>query len=255
MKHLLIILLLLFPIISHAADTDQRPIQLARMNPYVAGAVSAAPACTNITVDLWQNLDATDFLSNMPSGWSKVDASNKLTMSTSGELSTLSCPGSVADTGTRGLAYDATGGAIARLLYTSDHGTTSFGFWFKTGVHSTWYNAFILNIESTVVITYGCGASCPNGYIYIYGGTGTAVSVADNTWYWVTVKFVKNGASLMRVYDTTGSQVGNEMSIDTPDSVWTKAYFGIGDNLNDTSTLYFDDIMMDWTNAVFPLGP
>jgi hypothetical protein len=99
------------------------------------------------------------------------------------------------------------------------------------------------------------------------GGTGVreiavspqdaAVPVADNTWYWCTLKFVEGGVGSFSVYDTSLNLVGTTTFTDTSDVPIQSIQIGNGAGITQTSgeSVYLDDFIVDYTNANFPLLP
>ena len=88
-------------------------------------------------------------------------------------------------------------------------------------------------------------------------GSGTSVVVADATTYWVTFKMVKGGPVQLRVYDTKLNLVGSVSFTDTINS--SIDYIWIGNDQTESPALAYtellDDLMVDYTNAAFPLLP
>lgn len=84
--------------------------------------------------------------------------------------------------------------------------------------------------------------------------TGSAITVSDNTWYWVTGKFVRNGTSSLAVYNTSGVQVGSTVTGTATDYAADSFQIAIYGAPSSTA-LYFDEVYVDYTSAAFPLGP
>jgi hypothetical protein len=223
------------------------------------GGVPVVAGCTSITVDVNQTLEASDFLTSPPSLWSNTDANGLFSMSASGELATIKCPGGVADTGTKGLAKSLNNAANAAYVQYEPVATlsnVSIGFWYKTVSVGAWEKAGIVDF----------GGSSDKWWVQEMDGSGseylrkdgdaTKISISVNTWYWLTLVWNRNATSYFAVYDTTGTQVGSTASFTADD--WDISYilFGYTQNsVNKAATQYFDDIWIDWTNHAFPLGP
>ena len=234
-------------------------------------------ACDSITANMWQTFEFSDPADaaswatplaandNVADGaWSVVDASNKLAISTDGETALLSCPGAVADTGTRGIAFDVSGGLVAYIRYipASAKDAVSFGWWYKTPnmTGNTYSNVRMFDVYGTSAmitrIRTNTGGDADNPLIIAdVGGDTTGITVANSTWYWITYDFVRNGTCTISVYDTAGALVDSNSgtAVDQPASEW---FWGQVDAYSDiTTTAYYDDLVADWTDQTFPLGP
>jgi hypothetical protein len=146
----------------------------------------------------------------------------------------------------------------AEYYFTSTHNSVSVGFYFFGGIpvaDTTPYNIF--NIGAP-----GQEACAPQWNDNTFGletwtGGSETISVASNTWYWITIKYVRNGTGLLNIYNaSTWSLVGSvsHSLLDYPASVVQigQVHSEIGDS---GSYYYIDDVIIDWTTAVFPLLP
>jgi WD40 repeat protein len=85
-------------------------------------------------------------------------------------------------------------------------------------------------------------------------GQSANIDVSPDTWYWVTAAY--GTTHTLRVYDANGNQVGVERTRTGSAQASTQATLGnlIGDE-GGGGPFDFDDWIMDWTDATFPLGP
>jgi len=88
------------------------------------------------------------------------------------------------------------------------------------------------------------------------GGSNNGVALVTDTWYWITAKIVKNSTSYISVYDTTRTLVKTEVT-GTAANQDTR-FISLGRGLNETADnsilVYWDDLVLDWTDATYPLG-
>jgi hypothetical protein len=233
----------------------------------------------SITVDLWQTFEGTAITQaqleandNCADGtWAVTDASSKLSRSATGEFATLEAINTVADTGTYGLAVDVNAlNAAAYIDYipASDKTDVSIGFWFKApAAQIGTYNENDLLVVKSVTAQEGlyvkvANENADNLFVYLYNTTdlysASYVTIAGDTWYWCTVRTTKNGTNYLRIYNASGTQVGSEVS--SPERFnenFHRFIFGsfIGIDHTNAGVYYLDDIILDWANATFPLGP
>jgi hypothetical protein len=83
------------------------------------------------------------------------------------------------------------------------------------------------------------------------------ISLQPDTWYWFTGLY--GTTHRLRAYDVNGNQVGVERSFTGADGAnqeFDLLQFGslIG-NPDQYGPFDFDDLIVDWTDATFPLGP
>lgn len=230
---------------------------------------------TDLTVNVWQdfeldtlngtNLDGRDHF--VTTGvWSVTDASTKLSTSTTGEKACTATFGGVSDTGTRGLKYDSAGGAQAYLSFGHPAQRTqmSWGFWFKI-VGAAFFSSFseydlcrnstdLGTLPSLIKVVDDTNET--RFHLFVPSTYSAGIPIQENTWYWVTGKHVKNGTVVASLYNDSGVQVGVEQSIAVGNENLTEFLFGVFAGGPDVaSSIYFDDLIMDWTNATYPLGP
>lgn len=235
----------------------------------------------DITADLWQDFDFTTLnTTNLAANdhasvgtWTITDPDTRLSTSTSGEkISTGLISGNSDSGGTRGMAMVApTAGDNTHITYefSEDKATVSFGFWYmfpadfigSDDEHDILYveNAFGEN-ELYVKQTDHTGRG---GHLYLYSGEAgysTAIQIggSPDTWFWVTARLETGGSNRLRVYDASGVQVGSEQTRTahaTEPSYQVSLGSAVGALAGHTGSVYFDDFVMDWADATFPLGP
>jgi hypothetical protein len=88
---------------------------------------------------------------------------------------------------------------------------------------------------------------------------GTPIPMEDGKLYWVSMRFVQHGDSSLALFDpVTFKQIGPTSTLTlVSDSPAHNIIIGRTDNHGVTApaTVYWDDLVVDWTNAVFPLVP
>jgi hypothetical protein len=253
----------------------------ATVNFVVGSEVTNAPS--NLTVDVWEdfdiaslttgNLDTNDHATGQT--WTLTNPSSLLSVSTSGETPMLSTVNGQSGTGgTKGLSYNcnATGIAgYAQCAFPAAKNSVSFGFWFQypASFNGTFTEHDILQVETTlgnknVYIKLADGNLGTNiQSIHIFNPTDNyspGIAVSPVTWYWISVQYLTNIASTgmkVRVFNSVGTQVGIENTRGTAaDSGVVNCKIGsqIG-GAAFVGTMYYDDLVIDYTNAVYPLGP
>ncbi len=227
-----------------------------------------SPPGGNIVANVWQDfeisaitqaqLEAHDHSSLT---WaSPVNTGGTFSISSSGEQATLSTVGGSADTGTSGIAVDMTKTA-SDYMNCAGMGTLttiSFGMWVKTPSASLAGNREIIRVHTggsiIIAINYNTRDFVLNNGTVI----GSAVNTLSlSTWYWVTGLAVKNGTCKLRIYDSAGALVGSEKTTTGAntniDALWVGSA-SVAPTAG-TGTMYWDDLVIDSSTAVFPLGP
>jgi hypothetical protein len=146
----------------------------------------------------------------------------------------------------------------AEYGFSDTHSSVSVGFYFYGGIpaeDTTPYNVFNLGAP-------GQEACAPQWNDNTFGletfaGGSSTISVDSNTWYWITLKYVQAGTGLLNIYNaSTWALVGSASHslLNYPASVVQigQVHSEEGDA---GSYYYIDDVMIDWTNATFPLLP
>lgn len=225
------------------------------------------PSTAVLTVDFWEDFEfatlntaslaANDH--NAGGTWSLTDASTLLSTHASGQKATISTINGSATTGSYGLKRDgsaSTAAAYAQYQFAIAPDTTavSYGFWYYIPSSGGDYSAEIAYFYNVV----GVRARNIAGVYSIRwdDSTGIITVPAADAWYWVTAKVTRNATCYLRVYDSTGVQVGSETTFAGRNN--SQAYLMIG-NINaataTTGIAYWDNVVVDYTTATFPLGP
>lgn len=201
--------------------------------------------------------------------WSMTDASSVLSVNTSGEQTTLT---SITVNGTtyndagstRGMAYSLVGGHVAWVEFTptTAQSSMSVGMWYKTTAPASFTSGpTFLRLNNVGFGSVGKLVDRKNSgsnvrEIALIAVTTVTIPVSDNTWYWVTVKYIKNSSSCQfALYNTSGVQVGTTQTFTCTNSTITSVMVGSQTAATAAAqTAYYDDLVLDWTNSVFPLG-
>jgi hypothetical protein len=193
-----------------------------------------------------------DFEGSIISPWSETDGSSILNPHDSNAKYLGSYGMSVA-TGSTSLAY-------VDYTFTPAKSSFSMGMWFKSGTYAAWAgDRWIIDVHNDaqgnlIIVKEGNSAGDDSRRV-MWTVDGDVVAIADATWYWITLKFVKNGTSTCAVYNTSGTQIGSTMSFSTTPDFDCNTLQIITYGTETSTAVYYDDVYIDWTNAVFPLGP
>ena len=187
-----------------------------------------------------------------------------------GIMTTQSAAQSPSSTGTRGMQYSSTTGAVGFVDYAFPvaKSSVSIGWWYKTGASydyaegphfMTFYND---NLGEMMRLSDERDSSDNQRQIRVSPGnsggtTGRITGIKDNTWYWVTMKFVQGSSGQLSVYDASLHLVGTTTYTDTSNVVAQYILLGNSQETSPTNsyTVDFDDFIMDTTTANFPLMP
>jgi hypothetical protein len=223
-----------------------------------------------ITADVWEDfefstLDASSLAAHdhTSTGSWTVSATTNLALNTSGERATTSQINSATDAGTNGLIryYNVASSDYIRYSAGSALGNTSFGFWYYLPTLGNAKAVYLLKIMDPAFADVGVevafydnnGSNCK---VLIGASTGTNV-FTQNAWYWLTGKIVKNSTSYLSVYNSSGTRVETDLTVTAANK--DPSYFYLGGNSANSAGMsgagYFDDFVLDWTDATYPLGP
>jgi len=208
-------------------------------------------AWPDYTYDLFE--DAED--STLASGMSEIDTAGKLTLASTAQYYEASHAHQCvhgSDTTVDYLEYEFTP-AVSKV---------SIGLWYRTSTPGAWSGgpAFIEVIQTGVAtlarLADQRSGGTNNRQICPYGNDTYVVNCADSTWYWITL-YYENGANMkFRVYDTSHNLVGSEQECD-PLADANAGTIRIGATFGDTNQSgaysYLDGIVIDKTDATFPL--
>ena len=200
--------------------------------------------------------------------WSISDSSNKLNVSSSGEKQALvdfTANSTTYDDAfnQRGMGFSLNGGnpGFATFTPSTSKSAMSIGMWYKTVDPDSWDSGpLFLNLWSdslgNLVRLYDRNNASNVREIGLISATSTEISVSDNTWYWVTLKYVNNSSSCQfALFDTSATQVGTTQTFTCPNYNVDLIKIGSTDTItSQAQTAYFDDLVLDWTAQAFPLG-
>jgi large repetitive protein len=177
-------------------------------------------------------------------------------------------------TGNRGLQYsNATGGVdYVGMFLPSTQNTVSMGMWYCTSNQSASGYAFSEGPHFFGFYNNAFGAtwrlsdernSGNNVRSIRLSPTGPdaaslrMIPVSDNTCYWVSMKYVKGSTVIFNLYDTSLNLLGSVNTTESDnvgvDLVWLGNQQQTTVNL--PYTMQMDDMIIDYTNAKFPLLP
>jgi hypothetical protein len=177
-------------------------------------------------------------------------------------------------TGNRGLQYnDPTGGVAYVAMYLpSTQTSVSMGMWYCTSNQSATSYAYAGGPNFFGFLNNAFGPtwrladernSVDNVRSIRLSPTGPdstslrRITVSDNTCYWVSMKVVKGSTVTFNLYDTSLNLVGSVNTTDSfnqsVDLVWLGNEQKTSSNLAYTNAM--DDMIIDYTNANFPLLP
>src|SRR3954469_19089149 len=168
------------------------------------------------------------------------------------------------DHGTRGMAYNLANGSEAFVQWNLPVTSTSlsFGMWYRTGAPAAWTEGpHFITLSNfafgNMLRLSDERSSADNSRVIRVSPLDNTVIVQDNTWYWVTMKWTQHGAGSFSVYDTSLHLVGTTNFVDTGN---VPAHAILLGNSSGTpgepgETTYFDDLVVDYTHAAFPLLP
>jgi hypothetical protein len=187
-----------------------------------------------------------------------------MTISTSGQkqlpLPVTTCGTPYTDaTGTRGLQYDMSQTARrATYSWSTTSNSASVGFFFEITVSVSdpnFYTVFNIDggLDYAALNTHG-GAM----YLETVTGLSNPIPMSPNVWYWVTMQYNAGGTHYMQAYETTNwTMLGSVSRVAggnyQPDGI------EIGRNGSESgfpsAYWYYDNIVMDYVTAKFPLLP
>lgn len=233
-------------------------------NPFVLTAVTLLLAVISAAASTGLDFETTSSLTQLPANWSVGGNSSLVSLQASCQAPATM----IGTTGTKGLRYSSSTGAEGYLEYDLPAGKTSvsIGMAYRTGASYPWvegphflgFGSFsfgdlsrISDERSSLNNTRQFRISPAEN-----NDIAAAVSVADNTWYWVTLKYVAGGDTVMNVYDSSLILVGSA----TWNSGFNSAvnYIFIANDMSgsgESFTTCMDNFMEDDVTATFPLLP
>jgi len=199
-------------------------------------------------------------LSQLPTGWSTGGNGSLLSLK-------AGCRAPFGN-GTQGLQYSSSTDSAGYLTYAlpQSKSTVSVGMAYKTGASYPWAEGPHFLVSGSW--SYGdmnrasdernSDDNVREIRVSPADNTNVAarVSVADNTWYWVTMKFTAGSPTVMNVYDSSLILVGS--AADAAGNPKNIDYINIGNDQAGEAHNYvncMDHFMVDDQTAVFPLMP
>jgi hypothetical protein len=163
------------------------------------------------------------------------------------------------------MALDLTSGSVGYIQWSlpRDKSALSFGLWYKTGRPSAWVQGphFITlfnDVSGPLERLSDERSSSTNARQIRVSPLDIAVTgIADNTWYWCTMKWVERGKGSFSVYDASLNLVGTVSFINDTGFAVQSILLGNSQRTTGASgtAAYFDDLIVDYTYANFPLLP
>lgn len=256
-------ILVLLTIFACLVDAVAQGLFFRRKEP---GSVSSG-----ITVDLWQTFEGTTPDTNSLSANDGTSLGLWLTNDTAGLITFVQDDKSLGgllvngttDTGHTNAMQRTSGSASAAsvafdLQTANSKPAWSIRYWWK------YQGTFGANRRLNKVFGTASGAfprldiTYNTKYVQFSGLVNSnASALASNTWYLITAKYTSNGTCYARAYDTNLVQVGQEIT-DTGHNSNPRYLHVPSDAVETTEStvkFFYDDIMIDWTDATYPLLP
>lgn len=234
----------------------------------IAGARRRTGGAASVAADIWQtfefatlskaNLEAND--NNASATWVVYDSLGYLSTQGGSERATISNIGGVSDSGTLGLQRLYTTTVISSLecKFDADKDNISYGHWFKFSANTSVNRNLIRSQNNSgndslepITLRYS------TRYLgWSPSGNSIGAALTAGSWYWVTVQYNRNATSYLRVYDSSGTQIGAEATTTAPNYPVRRMFvFDYNAQTSDSASSSIDDIIIDYTDATFPLGP
>lgn len=199
---------------------------------------------------------------NSAGSWELNNTRNLLGIS--GSIAQFTNTGSVnflSDLGVRGLAYNvrglAGGGAASNMRFAAPVGINKYSMRFYYYVpYMDWFNSYGIYRGLN-----GSGFGFTGDGILRHSKNPTdaleniPISTV-NAWYRIEVYWEIGGKHIQSVYNTSGELVGTwEGTAGTQTIYFFNFFYETSGNNNATSNAYMDNLIIDWVNAKFPIGP
>ena len=205
------------------------------------------------TVDLHQGFEAP-----LGAGWTETDPDNNVNPQDAAAKyagsygASFNLNGNTAGGESSYLGYDI-GGAQDPI---------SAGFWFYAAPGSA---TFLLELFAPSAVPTNMGTYCAKIYyarsaggdyaIRWRGGSGFSddIAITSGAWYWITVYTARNATSTINVYTAAHNLVDTKNVTGFDNGGIDSICFGVGGSYDQDVSIYFDDVVVDWTDATFPL--
>jgi hypothetical protein len=193
---------------------------------------------SDFTYDVYENFDDSSLATGLGSG---------------GNVTVPSADYAHGGTGSGKITSNAKASYFSYYLNLANFST---GFWVRTPATITpnnRYQFFILEnsvgdwvIDSEFVNDGGYQFQVSNSINYLY------VPASTSTWYWVTMQYLRNKNMSINIYNESHSLLGN-YSFSAPNYNSGNMFLGPSWASVSSGTGYYDDWVMDTTDATFPL--
>jgi hypothetical protein len=200
--------------------------------------------------------------------WNNDNVNGTISTAASRSIGLVTAGGVTYSGGTRGFAYDHnTTPDNAWAVFDADHDIISFGFDITFGNHDHIGAAQNFDLF-TVGDTYGNQSAtlsyysqAGNNRISAHQATlpvqhGDYITIDYTKPYWVTMKWIRNDKAIFNIYEKNGFVFIGTSSVAISDYPVRVLSWGTGGyGANEEGITLWDNIVIDWTNATFPLLP
>lgn len=258
MKRILLISALLLAVI-FTVSADRRRLLMTR---------NVASAASGITADLWQTFESTNPDTNSLSGSDNTalglwTTNGTLMLSTGAEFPVGATVNGGSDSAhTNGFIRSFSSSGQTNIQYDIGSANTKANL----SIRFNWKFTGNPGVSHRI---FGAAATSGSDYprldlhyssrFFFFSGnanTNGTILTAD-TWYRFHISYNQNATCYARAYTTNGVLVGSEVTETAPNSPWR--YFNLGHYNSETAdgatVFYWDDVIIDWTTATYPLGP
>lgn len=170
--------------------------------------------------------------------------------------------------GTRGMRDDLTATAAGHYGETFSNITTAvtYGFWFRlvgTLTDAT-SRQIAFNSEQSInnnILTFRVRSTSGQHAVLLRNSSNadsSAINISPNTWYWVTILAQRGTTCRARVYDSTGAQVGSEVTVSANAQSIGSIRFGSQTTSTAQAAGTFidvDNFVYDINESFYPLKP
>lgn len=207
------------------------------------------------------NLEAND---NSAGTWTLNNTRNLIGISGSNAVyRNTSSVNYIFDAGTRGLAYNvnglAGGGAASSMRFAAPLGITKFSMRF-------YYYAPSMNTFNYYGIYRGLNGSgfgfTGNGQVRHFKNPSLAFEsvpfTTENAWYRLEIYWERGIKEILSVYNASNQLVGSFQGVAGAETIFFLEFFYENSTAGATgapSNAYMDNLIIDWVDAKFPLGP
>lgn len=236
----------------------------------VLGASRGSAAPSNITVDLWSPMetaspDATTLKAAASGGavaasaWSTAGVQ---VTSTSAQNALISTVNSSSTTGTYGYSGHHDTPDYVQIDLNSYPTSQSVLFAYQcTSLSAGTYTAPAAWGEGatsgTAIVRFRVenNAGTYTAFLTNASTSSSAITISAATFYYVTVRIVKNGTCSLAIYNAAGAQVGSTVTLAGENLNFYYHFFGCVNSSSVAGDDYVDNYCIDKTTATFPLGP